>query len=51
MVMMMMVIVMVMVISNIRNDNVNEAPASGHAAAQEKVETNCSCAHQAGDQN
>ena len=46
-----MVMVIVMVLSNMSVDDVNEAPASGHAAAQEKVETNCSCAHQAGDQN
>ena len=32
-------------------DDVKEAPAGGHAAAQEKVEPNCSRAHQTGDQN
>ena len=32
-------------------DDVKEAPAGGHAAAQEKVEPNSSRAHQAVDQN
>ena len=52
---MVMVMVMLMLtrmtISNISVDDVNEAPAGGHGAAQEQVEANCSGAHQAVGQN
>ena len=59
-IMMMLIMVMVMVTvtrttrmttSKVSVDDVKEAPAGGHAAAQEKVEPNSSCAHQAGDEN
>ena len=36
---------------NINGDNENKAPASSHGTAQEKVETNCRCAHQTAYQN
>ena len=57
---MMLIMVMVMVTvtrmtrmttSKVSVDDVKEAPAGSHAAAQEKVEPNSSCAHQAGDEN
>ena len=57
--MLIMVMVMVMVAtrttkmttSKMSVDDVKEAPAGGHAAAQEQVEPNSSRAHQAADQN